>query len=70
MNITLWLRLSPKFEKWFSTKWLRVFDEAGIDGVAELWFDTREDFDAAYATEIGKGHNTRIPLLTSVVGSG
>jgi hypothetical protein len=30
------------------------FDEAGIDGVAELWFDTREDFDAAYVTEIGK----------------
>ena len=22
--------------------------------MAELWFDTREDFDSAYATEIGK----------------
>jgi uncharacterized protein (TIGR02118 family) len=29
-------------------------DEAGYDGVSELWFDTREAFDAAYATEIGK----------------
>ncbi len=25
-----------------------------IDGVSELWFDTRVDFDAAYATEIGR----------------
>ena len=24
------------------------------DGVSELWFDTRDDFDAAYATELGK----------------
>ena len=23
-------------------------------GVAELWFDTQEDFEAAYATDIGK----------------
>ena len=30
------------------------FDEAGIDGVSELWFDTREDFDAAYASEVGR----------------
>ena len=29
-------------------------DELGIDGVAELWFDSRADFEAAYATEIGK----------------
>ena len=29
-------------------------DDAGYDGVSELWFDTREAFDAAYATEIGK----------------
>ncbi|HYO41640.1 MAG TPA: EthD family reductase [Candidatus Limnocylindrales bacterium] len=28
-------------------------DEAPYDGVAELWFDSRADFDAAYATEIG-----------------
>lgn len=24
------------------------------DGVSELWFDSREDFDAAYQSEIGK----------------
>ena len=36
-----------------STSWTRV-PRAGIDGVSELWFDTREDFDAAYATEHGK----------------
>lgn len=24
------------------------------DGVSELWFDSREAFDAAYATELGK----------------
>lgn len=24
------------------------------DGVSELWFDTREAFDAAYATDLGK----------------
>lgn len=24
------------------------------DGVSELWFDSQEDFEAAYATEIGK----------------
>ena len=29
-------------------------DESGIDGVSELWFDTQDDFEAAYATEIGK----------------
>ena len=28
--------------------------EAGYDGVSELWFDSREDFDAAYASEIGR----------------
>jgi len=28
-------------------------DEAGFDGVSELWFDTREDFEAAYASDIG-----------------
>lgn len=26
----------------------------GIDGISELWFDSREAFDAAYATELGK----------------
>jgi uncharacterized protein (TIGR02118 family) len=30
------------------------FDDAGFDGVSELWFDSREDFDAAYATEGGR----------------
>lgn len=30
------------------------FDEAGIDGVSELWFDTRADFEAAYASEAGR----------------
>ena len=30
------------------------YDEAGIDGVSELWFDSRADFDAAYASDIGK----------------
>jgi uncharacterized protein (TIGR02118 family) len=30
------------------------YDEGAIDGVSELWFDSREDFDAAYASEVGK----------------
>jgi uncharacterized protein (TIGR02118 family) len=29
-------------------------DDAPYDGVSELWFDSHEDFEAAYATEIGK----------------
>lgn len=29
-------------------------DGSAYDGVSELWFDSKEDFDAAYATEIGK----------------
>jgi len=29
------------------------YEEAGVDGVSELWFDSRADFDAAYASEIG-----------------
>jgi uncharacterized protein (TIGR02118 family) len=28
--------------------------EDGFDGVAELWFDSREAFEAAYETEAGK----------------
>ena len=28
--------------------------EAGIDGISELWFDSQEAFEAAYATEIGR----------------
>jgi uncharacterized protein (TIGR02118 family) len=28
--------------------------EAGIDGISELWFDSGADFEAAYATEIGR----------------
>jgi uncharacterized protein (TIGR02118 family) len=29
-------------------------EDPAYDGISELWFDTREAFDAAYATEIGK----------------
>jgi len=29
-------------------------EDVAYDGVSELWFDSREAFDAAYATEIGK----------------
>lgn len=29
-------------------------DEAGVDGVSEIWFDSREAFDAAYASDHGK----------------
>lgn len=29
------------------------FDEAGVDGVSELWFDSRADFEAANASEVG-----------------
>jgi uncharacterized protein (TIGR02118 family) len=28
--------------------------DASVDGIAELWFDSREAFDAAYATDEGK----------------
>ncbi len=31
-----------------------VIDAEDIDGVAELWFDSRADFEAAYATDVGK----------------
>ena len=31
-----------------------VDDGSAYDGVSELWFDSKEDFEAAYATEIGK----------------
>ncbi|MDP9607702.1 UNVERIFIED_ORG: uncharacterized protein (TIGR02118 family) [Variovorax paradoxus] len=27
---------------------------ASVDGISELWFDSREAFEAAYATEHGK----------------
>jgi uncharacterized protein (TIGR02118 family) len=27
---------------------------AGIDGISELWFDSQVDFEAAYASDIGK----------------
>lgn len=30
------------------------YDETGIDGVGELWFDSREDFDDANASEAGR----------------
>jgi uncharacterized protein (TIGR02118 family) len=29
-------------------------EDVDYDGVSELWFDSREAFDAAYTTEIGK----------------
>jgi len=29
-------------------------EDVEYDGVSELWFDSREAFDAAYATELGK----------------
>jgi len=29
-------------------------EEAGIDGVSELWFDSQADFEDAYASDIGK----------------
>jgi len=29
-------------------------EDAEPDGVSELWFDSREDFEAAYESEIGK----------------
>ena len=31
-----------------------VADADGVDGVSELWFDTRAAFDLAYATDLGK----------------
>lgn len=29
-------------------------DGGAFDGVSELWFDSKDDFEAAYETEIGK----------------
>ncbi len=29
-------------------------EDATVDGIAELWFDSHEAFEGAYATEIGK----------------
>ncbi len=29
-------------------------EDATVDGIAELWFDSQEAFEGAYATEIGK----------------
>ena len=29
-------------------------DDGGVDGVSELWFDSQEAFEAAYASEIGR----------------
>lgn len=31
-----------------------VEEATDIDGVSELWFDSRDDFDAAYASDLGK----------------
>lgn len=30
-----------------------VTDGDGIDGITELWFDSRADFEAAYGSDIG-----------------
>lgn len=29
-------------------------DDAPCDGISELWFDTQEDFEAAYESEVGR----------------
>ena len=29
-------------------------EDADLDGISELWFDSQADFEAAYATDIGK----------------
>ncbi len=31
-----------------------VDDTTEIDGISELWFDTKADFEAAYATPLGQ----------------
>lgn len=31
-----------------------IADSDDVDGISELWFDSRADFDAAYATDIGR----------------
>ena len=31
-----------------------VEGEAGVDGVSELWFDSVEAFEAAYASDVGQ----------------
>ena len=36
------------------TNWFSPPAEGDPDGVSELWFDSRDDFVAAYATEIGQ----------------
>lgn len=41
-------------------------DDAGVDGVSELWFDSQADFDAAYATDIGR--EVAADLLAHVSG--
>ena len=28
-------------------------DGSDVDGIAELWFDSQEDFESAYATDVG-----------------
>ncbi len=29
-------------------------EDAGVDGISELWFDSQADFEAAYASDIGR----------------
>lgn len=40
--------------------------DPGVDGVAELWFDSRSDFDAAYVTPVGQ--QTAADSLSHVAG--
>jgi uncharacterized protein (TIGR02118 family) len=44
----------PRLRKLTFNEVATGFDESGIDGIAELWFDSHSDFEAAYETEIGK----------------
>ncbi|MBK9738533.1 MAG: EthD family reductase [Actinobacteria bacterium] len=30
------------------------YDEAGFDGISELWFDSQDAFEQAYASEVGQ----------------
>ena len=29
-------------------------NDSAVDGISELWFDSQADFEAAYATDLGK----------------
>ena len=40
--------------------------ESDIDGISELWFDSQADFEAAYASDIGK--NVAADSMSNVGG--